>query len=289
MEIDIIGEEERLLIIHADDFGMCHATNQAIIQLLDEGAISSTTLMVNCPWSLEAARAAASNPKYDVGVHLTLTSEWDHYKWGPVNQNGNIDSLVDDLGYFPSNLERVAQADREQVRQEIVAQIETAIRMGVDPTHIDSHMGAYLYFMDIHIDVAATYNLPLRFTKNPPPGHSLETLEEIAQLADSKGIIYPDRVVALPFSLNDGEGYEDSKRNAINLLKDIKPGVTELLFHPSLDTEELKGITDTWKARKYEFDIFRDPEVKEIINSEKIKVIGWRDLRDIQRKKVDLT
>ncbi|MBS4204586.1 polysaccharide deacetylase family protein [Bacillus sp. FJAT-49754] len=274
---------ERLLIIHADDFGMCHATNQAIIQLLDEESISSTTLMVNCPWSLEAAKAAASNPKYDVGIHLTLTSEWDHYKWGPVNQNGNVDTLVNEFGYFPADLEKVAQADREQVREEIIAQIETALKMGVDPTHIDSHMGAYLFFMDIHINVAATYNLPLRFTKNPPPGYSLESLEQVAQLADSKGILYPDNVVALPFILKEGESYEDSKQNAINLLKGLKPGVTELLFHPSLDTDELKGITDTWQVRKYEFDIFRDPEVKEIIREENIKVIGWRELRDIQR------
>ena len=156
--------------------------------------------------------------------------------------------------------------------------------MGVDPTHLDSHMGAYLFFMDIHIDVAAEYNLPLRFTKNPPPGYQLDQLLEVAKLADSKGIKYPDQVVALPFTLNEGDGYEESKGNAINLLKNLKPGVTELLFHPSLETDELKGITDTWQARKYEFDIFRDPEVKEIIKQEGIKVIGWRELRDLQRK-----
>ena len=121
-------QNERFLIIHADDFGMCHSTNQAIIQLINEGSISSTTLMVNCPWSLEAAQAAANNPKFDVGVHLTLTSEWDHYKWGPVKRNGNVDTLVDDFGYFPPNLEKVAQADREQVREEIVSQLRMPLR-----------------------------------------------------------------------------------------------------------------------------------------------------------------
>ncbi|MBO1003954.1 polysaccharide deacetylase family protein [Pseudogracilibacillus auburnensis] len=279
-----MSETEKLLIIHADDFGMCHATNQAIIQLMNEGAISSTTLMVNCPWSLEAAKAATNNSTFDVGVHLTLTSEWDHYKWGPVNKNGNVHTLVDELGHFPANLEKVAQADREQVREEIIVQIETAIKMGIDPTHLDSHMGAYLFFMDLHIEVAAQYNLPLRFTKNPPPGYHLEQFEKMVQLANRKGIIYPDYIMALPFIFEHEITYEESKQNAIRLLKDVKPGVTELLFHPSLESEELKGITDTWQARQFEFDLFRDEEVKAVIQAEGLKVIGWRELRDIQRK-----
>lgn len=280
-----LSEKEKLLIIHADDFGMCHATNQAIIQLMNEGAISSTTLMVNCPWSLEAAKVAAGNPKFDVGVHLTLTSEWDHYKWGPASKNGNVDTLVDELGYFPANLEKVAQADREQVKAEIIAQIKTAIKMGVDPTHLDSHMGAYLFFMDLHIEIAAQYNLPLRFTKNPPPGYHLEQFDQAVQMADGKGIVYPDYVVGLPFTFEHDITYKQSRQNAINLIRNIKPGVTELLFHPSLESEELKSITDSWQARIFEFDIFRDEEVKALIQEEGIKVIGWRELRDIQRNR----
>ncbi|MBS4218727.1 polysaccharide deacetylase family protein [Bacillus sp. FJAT-49711] len=278
-----MNKNERLLILHADDFGMCHATNQAIIKLLDEGSISSTTLMVNCPWSTEAANAARNNPNFDVGVHLTLTSEWDRYKWGPVNLNGNVETLVNELGYFPPNLEKVALADREQVREEIVAQIEKAIQLGVDPTHLDSHMGAYLFFMDIHIEVAAEYNLPLRFTKNPPSGFHVETMEELIQLADSKGVLYPDQVIGLPFWLNEGDGYEASRQNAIDILKSLQAGITELLFHPSYESEELKAITDTWQARQYEFDIFRDPEVKKVLKEENIKVIGWKELREMQR------
>ncbi|MBW8348571.1 polysaccharide deacetylase family protein [Bacillus sp. IITD106] len=278
-----MDKNERLLILHADDFGMCHATNQAIIKLLEEGSISSTTLMVNCPWSMEAATAAKNNPNFDVGVHLTLTSEWDHYKWGPVNINGNVDTLVNDLGYFPPNLEKVAEADREQVRAEITAQIEKAIQMGVDPTHLDSHMGAYLFFMDIHIEAAAKYNLPLRFTKNPPPGYHVDTLDELIKLADSKGVLYPDHLIGLPFWLNEGDGYETSRQNAIDILKNLQPGITELFLHPSYESEELKGITETWQARQYEFDIFRDPEVKKVLEEENIKVIGWKELRERQR------
>ena len=104
-------------------------------------------------------------------------------------------------------------------------------------------------------------------------------------MADSKGIVYPDYVVALPFTFEQDITYKQSKQNAINLIKNIKPGVTELLFHPSLESEELKGITDTWQARKFEFDIFRDEEVKAVIQEEGIKVIGWRELRDIQRNR----
>lgn len=278
-------EKERYLIIHADDFGMCHATNQAIIQLMNEGHISSTTLMVNCPWAPEAANVAVDNPTFDVGIHLTLTSEWNDYKWGPINKNGHVQTLVDDRGYFPPTLEKVAQEDREQVRDEIIAQIETALKWGMDPTHLDSHMAAYLYFMDIHIEIAAEYQLPLRFTKNPPPGYKLEQFEKMIQLADRKGIMYPDYVIGLPFVTEPNTTYEQTKQHAIQLIKNIKPGITELLFHPSLASDELKGITDTWQVRQNEYDLFRDEEVQAIIKEEGIKVIGWRELRDQQRKR----
>src|SRR5690606_8671411 len=104
----------------------------------------------------------------------------------------------------------------------------------VEPTHIDSHMAAYMFFMDIHIEIAAQYNLPLRFTKNPPPGYHVEQFEEVIAYANDKGILYPDNIVALPFTFEQEITYEQSRQNAIQLIKNVKPGVTELLFHPSL-------------------------------------------------------
>jgi predicted glycoside hydrolase/deacetylase ChbG (UPF0249 family) len=275
--------DDRYVILHADDFGMCHATNQAIIQMLNEKAISSTTLMVNCPWSTEAAAAAVRNPGFDVGIHLTLTSEWDSYKWGPVGRKGNVDTLVNEFGLFPAEVGPVAQADPEQVRAEVFAQMETALRMGIDPTHVDNHMGACHFFMDIYLEVAAAYRLPFRFMEQPWGPVDDKGVKQIAELAKQQGVLYPDEVIALPFWYEQGEGYEDAKRNAIAVLKGLKPGVTEVLFHPSLDTDELKGITDTWPFRRYEYDLFRDPDIQAAIRSEGLKVIGWRELRDIQR------
>ncbi|WP_274650920.1 polysaccharide deacetylase family protein [Paenibacillus humicola] len=274
-------KSERFLIVHADDYGMCHTTNRAIMQLLDEGAVTSTTLMVNCPWSLEAAAAAAKS-KYDVGVHLTLTSEWDRYKWGPVCHSSDVGSLVNELGHFPAASEPVVQSDPEQIRRELVAQIETALRMGVDPTHLDNHMGSLRPFMELYVDLCGMYRLPFRFRKNPQ--NRIGNEEEIARKADRSGILYPNEIVALPFYLEDGDDYAVTKQRAVDLLKGLKPGVTELVFHPSLDTEELKAITDTWQARRYEFDVFRDPEVQQVIRQEEIRLIGWRELRELQRQ-----
>ncbi|MCS7460968.1 polysaccharide deacetylase family protein [Paenibacillus doosanensis] len=275
-------EEERCVILHADDFGMCHTTNQAILNLLEKRAITSATLMVNCPWSLEAARAAARNPRLDVGVHLTLTSEWDHYKWGPVLRNGNVDTLVDEFGHFPANTAHMAKADPEQVRSELTAQIELAIRMGVDPTHLDNHMGSLRPdHHELLVELAAQFALPIRFSPNPAHKTGKEAL--VARLAAERGILHPHEVLSLPFTYAETPDYDSIKQLAIRLLREMKPGLTELLFHPSLDTEELKAITGTWPIRRCEYDLFLDPDVQDVIARERLSLIGWREVRELQR------
>lgn len=280
--------DDRLLILNADDFGMCHSTNQAIGHLLREGAISSASIMMTCPWSLEAA-SIASHSYFDVGVHLTLTSEWDNYKWGPVSR-GNVDTLVNEFGHFPPDSPTVeTKADFEQVKHEIIAQIEMARRLGIDPTNLDNHMGSLQgiftgrHFMEIVIDVCAEYGLPYRFSKIPHPLFSREEDGMIVELAERKGVRIVDEIVILPFILQEGENYSSVKHNTIELLRGIKPGITEMVFHPSLDTDELKAITDTWPLRRYEFDLFQDEDMKAVIREEKIKIIGWRELSELQR------
>ncbi|CAM4104317.1 polysaccharide deacetylase family protein [Paenibacillus alkaliterrae] len=282
--------DDRLLILNADDFGMCHSTNQAISHLLREGAISSASMMMTCPWTLEAALIASRNSYFEVGVHLTFTSEWENYKWGPVSR-GNVDTLVNDFGHFPPGTLTVeTKADFEQVKHEIIAQIEIARRLGIDPTNLDNHMGSLQgiftgrHFMEIVMDVCAEYGLPYRFSKIPLPFFSSEEDGIIVELAERKGVRIVDEIVVLPFMLQEGENYSSVKQNTIQLLRGIKAGITEMVFHPSLDTDELKAITDTWQSRRYEFDLFQDEDIKAVIHEEKIKIIGWRELRDLQRK-----
>jgi chitin disaccharide deacetylase len=277
-------QQERCVILHADDYGMCHTNNRAITQLLREGAVSSTTLMANCPWSLEAARAAKAEG-FDVGLHATLTSEWEHYRWGPLVRNGNVDTLVDEQGYLPRSVESIRHADPSQIRAEVTAQIEWALRQGLDLTHLDNHMGALDSFTDIYIDLAAAYRLPLRFASKYAFAWKLHGRDgDVVEYAREKGVLFPDDLIGLPFTLGPGEGYEAEKERLVAILRGLAPGVTEIIAHPSLDTDELKAITDTWQVRRYEFDLFRDPDVKAVLAEEKLRVIGWRTLRDLQRQ-----
>ncbi|UUZ84851.1 polysaccharide deacetylase family protein [Paenibacillus sp. P26] len=289
------GTDERLLIINADDFGMCHATNAGVRQLLTEELISSATVMMPCAWSKEATAWAAAHPKYNVGVHLTLTSEWQQYKWGPVTREGGISSLIDGEGYFPrSDLEVEQHADPAEVRKELTAQIELALRMGLDPTHLDNHMGSVYGlqtgrdFLDIVFDLCVQYGPPFRLPRHaaekdlsPEP---LSKAERLAAQADAKGIVILDYLLGPPFELDEGETYETFRGRMADLLRSLRPGVTELIIHPSYVTDELKAINPHWMKRGMEFEVFRDPFIQGVIVSEEIRMIRWSDLRDLQRR-----
>lgn len=287
--------EDRLLIINADDYGMCHSANLGIQQLLSEGIVSSATVMMPCSWAKEAVEWAVQNPHANVGVHLTFTSEWQGYKWGPVTRTEDVSSLVTQEGYFPADCKTFEQqADPDQVRAEIISQIEMAKRMGLEPTHLDNHMGS-LYglatgreFLQIVFEVCKMYGLPFRLPRKPRaalnvPPEMEQKAAQIAALADALGVVILDDLVGLSFHAEAGETYDSFKQNMIALLRGLQPGVSELILHPALVTEELKSIHSQWAKRGWEMDIFRDPDVKQTLKDEGIRMIRWSDLRDLQR------
>ena len=133
---------EKLLIIHADDVGMCHSVNEATILALEGGIVTSGSIMVPCPWFLEIAEYCRENPEADLGIHITLTSEWKHYRWRPVSSINKVPGLIDEEGYLWHSEEDVAKhASPAEVEIEIRAQVQRAIDFGIKPTHIDTHMG----------------------------------------------------------------------------------------------------------------------------------------------------
>lgn len=276
---------ERLLIINADDFGMCHSTNHAIGMLIAQDVISSASLMVTCPWALEAANYAKQNPSADVGIHLTFTSEWEQYKWGPLNSQ--LSTLTDEYGYFPADTSTVvSNADPEEMREEAIAQIELALRMGVDITHMDNHMGSMYHVTEILLDLCETYQLPLRYARYSSMFSQHPQHKELVKLAKKKGVLILDHFEMLPFSPPSAGvevSYAFTKEAAICAIKTLKPGLTELVFHPSLDSRELKAITDTWQIRRFEYDVFRDEEVRSLLREEDIRLVTWREVRERQR------
>ncbi|WP_054024689.1 polysaccharide deacetylase family protein [Bacillus sp. FJAT-28004] len=291
------GENEKLLIINADDYGVCHSVNIGIQQLLLEQTVSSATIMMPCGWAREAALWSARHPQIDVGVHFTFTSEWDMYRWGPVNRKGSTSSLVTHENYFPKDSKTFElQADPEQVKEELIAQIEMAIAMGMKPSHADNHMGS-LYglatgrnFLSIVLDVCASYGLPFRLPRNLRQNIGQvaspeleEQAKQLAMLADSKGVVILDYLIGLPFHLQDGETYDSLKASMQQVLEGLQSGVSEIIIHPSLVTDELNAFHMQPLKRGMELDLFRDPEIKKTMQSEGIRMIRWRELQKLQR------
>jgi hypothetical protein len=168
--LDLLGypADAKLLIIHADDLGMCHSVNAAIFKALDEQTISSASAMVPCPGFGEAAEYAKRNPGRDLGIHLTLTSEWEKYRWGPVLGSQSCASLIDESGYFFGSTKN-GKREIGEVRKELSAQVEQAVRAGLAPSHLDSHMLFPLENRDLakaYIELGRHYEVP--FLMRPP-------------------------------------------------------------------------------------------------------------------------
>ena len=280
---------DRLLIINNDDAGMCHAANLATIEGMEKGSITTSTIMAPCPWASEIAEYAKKNPERDFGVHLTHTSEWRHYRWGTVASKDNVKGLLDEYGYLHRSIEAVyANATPEEALIEGRAQIQKLIDAGVPVTHIDSHMGTVqvnLEFFKTYIQLAAEFNLPMRMA-------SWETMERVGK---GNGKIR-DELKALGFVFTDYyifdevEGGTYGKANTkefwINIIKNLKPGITELFIHATVLTDESRSITGSAQKRAEEYECFtHDPDIKKLLEDEGIILIGYRPLMELQRKK----
>ncbi len=273
----------RLLIINGDDSGMCHTANLATIEAMERGLMTSSTIMVPCPWFLEIANYAKAHPEKDFGLHLVQTSEWRVYRWGPVAPRTEVPGLIDPEGYLWHEVPQVyAKAKPEEAYIEARAQVRKALDHGVDVTHLDSHMGTLQLnpaYVEQYLKLAVEFDLPVRMA-------SQETLEKFGGAGQraafaARGIVFPDDFVYedLKDMPKDPNGYWKRK------LASLKPGVTELYVHAGKPTDELKAITNSWKTRSEEFETFtNDPEVRAILEREKVIRIGWRPLRELQRK-----
>jgi chitin disaccharide deacetylase len=273
---------DKILIVNCDDVGNSHASNAAVIDGMENGLITSATIMVPCPWVPEIFAYAKAHPEKNFGLHLTHTSEWKGYKWGPVASKTDVPGLLDPQGYlWPDIMSVYSKSTPEQAYLEAKAQIKKALDAGIDVTHLDSHMGALQYsdaYFQSYRRLANEFNLPIRMG-------SQEVLaanggaHQRGQL-DADGVIYPDYLIH--GGPQKGESITDYWKR---MLKSLKPGVTELYIHASVAGEEIQHITNSWKDRAEEYRMFtKDAEVRSILESQGIKRISYRPLRDLQRK-----
>lgn len=274
---------DKILIVNGDDTGMCHAANLATIESLEKGFMRSATIMVPCPWFPEIAAYARKNPEKDFGIHLCHTSEWGKYRWGPVADREKVPGLLDPEGYLWRGVEEVyAHAKPEEALIEGRAQIKRALAAGIAVTHLDSHMGTLQLspdYIKVYLQLAVEFDLPVRMA-------SQQTMTRFGQpgLRDefaAKGILFPDYFIYDELKNEKGA----VKSFWLEIVKNLKPGVTELYIHAALPTDELKAITGSWQTRSQEFEVFtHDDEMKRLVADQKIILIGFRPLLELQRR-----
>jgi predicted glycoside hydrolase/deacetylase ChbG (UPF0249 family) len=262
--------DARLLIVNCDDLGSTRSANVAIYEALRDGLATSSTLMVPCPWARDAAAMYRGE---DVGVHLTLNAEWETYRWGPITHSP---SLLDGDGGFPRTVQDVwDHADLDEVRKECRAQIERAIYWGFDVSHLDAHMGTLQLradFFDVYLEMAVDFGLPLRMA-----GGSAERMIGFPyrRLAREEGVMFTDHFVYTSVG---------SRREIEKVLNDLEPGVTEVYLHPAIDSDELRASHPDWPNRVEDHALLtNDPTFSDLIARAGAKLIGYRELRELQR------
>jgi len=215
-------------------------------------------------------------------VHLTLTAEWDSYKWGPVMARRAMPSLVDERGYLWQTVAQVYEHARlDEAEAELRAQIEKALAAGIDVTHLDSHMGTLQLRADYHeiyARLANDYRLPIRLASRRRIG--IEGMGAILDQLDAFGVVTPDHLVfSGPPTAPETESYWT------NLIRTLKPGVTEILCHPALARDELKSCARDAFQREADFRYFTSEKVRKLVADERVQLVGFRELRDLMRGK----
>ncbi len=267
--------DAKLLILHADDLGFAHSADVASFDALDKGAISSASIMMPTPWVTEVAAYARAHPNADLGLHLTLTSEWETYRWGSIEAREKVPSLLDSAGTFPNDEAIVAKnAKPAEVERELRAQIQRALALGIRPTHLDSHMGSLFTTPELiatYVKVAREYRVPFlglrgdRRTAPPAPFLATDVLVDTVIIADP----------SVP-----RDKWKEFYLNAVN---NLKPGLTEMIVHLGRDDAEMQAVMvnhepygSAWRQRDY--DVVSSPEFRKALKDNRVILVTYRDL-----------
>jgi predicted glycoside hydrolase/deacetylase ChbG (UPF0249 family) len=260
----------RLLVIHADDFGMSHSVNRATEEALEKHWVTSASILVPCPWFPEVATWAKSHPDADLGIHLALTSEWTALRWGPVSPQAKGSSLLDTTGYLPLTSEQVAQhATAADVETETHAQIDKAQAAGIRLSHFDTHMGAIVTTPEltgVYIGLGRAYKLPVM-------------LDERANSVAPAGSVLLNQLLQMTPGTSKAQWLDAYKK----ILAPLPPGSYQLIVHLAYDDEEMRGATfdhPNWGAqwRQNDFDLVGSPEFQKFLKDQNFILVGWKDL-----------
>ena len=264
----------KLLIIHADDIGLSSSENAATFDAFKKGMVNSGSVMVNCAAFHEVADFIADKPGIDLGVHLTLTSEWESYKWRPVSPSMEVPGIIDQNGFLlESNAMIKEKVSYGNIEKEFRAQIIKAITSGIDITHLDSHMFTVFSdkkILEIYRSLGREYKLPVLLTKEVP----------VKTLVQKSEVIVDQLYYAEPKHYRNGlKGYYSS------VLQSLRPGLNCILIHMAFDNHEMKQITGNQSGygsawRQEDYDYFTGEECSRLLKENNIHLITWREIRD---------
>ncbi len=275
--------DAKLLIIHADDIGLSQSVNDASITAFEKGGISSGSIMVPCPWFADFATYYKEHPQLDVGIHITLTAEWDHYKWGGILPAGEIPSLLDEHGYFYASVEEVGMhADPAEVEKEVRAQIERALSFGINPTHLDTHMGSVLARPDltqIYMKLGKEYGLPVfapRMMLMGMPEEAREMIQAEYTLVDGF------------FMLNEEKPGVSWLEAYGEMVEGMVPGLNQMIVHVANDNEEMQAIAINHRAfgatwRQNDLDLMISQEFNDLLKENNIQLVSWKQIGNLQQ------
>lgn len=274
----------KVIVLHAYDLGLCYETNAASTELLESGAVRSASVMVPCPWFGDVARWCREHPDADIGIDLTLNSEWQDYRWQPVAPCELVQSLTDADGYlWRTPVQTMVNASAEEVEHELVSQIARAKELGVHPTHLTTHLGTLVTrpdLMEVYLRIARQHWVPAMIVELTP---------EHVERFRSQGFPLPDDVIAMladyPLPKVDdlrfvpvADSYELKKQALLAMLGEVSPGITQLAVHPAVASDALPRITPDWQQRVWAARLMTDPDVRNALQRDGLILTNWREL-----------
>lgn len=274
--------DARLLIVHADDIGLAQSVNEASAEAFASGGITSGSIMVPCPWFIDFAEYYKSHPDLDVGIHITLTSEWDFYKFGGVLPASEIPSLLDKNAYFYPTTEEVGEhADPLEAEKEIRAQIEKAMAYGIKPTHLDTHMGSVLAkpeLVQIYMKLGKEYGIPVF-----APRMMLFAMPEEIRDQVKKEYVLVDNI----FMLNVDGPEASWKEEYGKMIENVGPGLNVLIVHLAYDNAEMQAVTvnhpafgATW--REQDLNYVQSQAFSDALKEKDIHLVTWKQIGALQ-------
>ncbi len=272
--------DDKLLIIHSDDLGVSHSENIGSFLAMKGGSVNSASIMMPTPWVEEVAAFAQDYPEADLGLHLTLTCEWRYLKWRPVAPSNQVQSLVNDKGFFYGDcLEFGRKADPKEAAIELRAQVELAYKMGIRPTHLDSHMGCLLFnsaeLFESFLQIGRDYKIPAMVGR---------LFLQAASPAFREKMTDQDVIIEKVMTASPSDYEKGMDQYYASVLNTLGSGINVLLIHTALDDSELQAMAvgkENWGAnwRQQDFDFFTSKNCEDLILKNNIKLVTWRDIQ----------